>query len=118
MNSEYSNSEPIKLSKSSYTILCDIIKYKIHFINFFTKVSVTQLQQMNDHKKFVKKLQQLEMEKNILIDKIKALTKKNTELKKLQGEAVKASRDKRDVKRESAQKIMKATTRNQQEHRA
>ena len=82
------------------------------------KVSVTQLQQMNDHKTFVKKLQQLEMEKNILIDKIRALTKENTELKKLQGEAVKASRDKQDMKLESTQKILKATTRNQQEHTA
>ena len=61
---------------------------------------------MNDHERFVelkKKLQQLEMEKNILIDKIRAHTKKNTELEKLRGEAVEASRDKREVKPESAQ---------------
>ena len=44
--------------------------------DYFRKVSITQLQQMNDHKKFAElkeKLQQVEMEKNILIDKIRAL---------------------------------------------
>ena len=30
MNSEYSNSEPIKLSKSLYTILCHLINIYIH----------------------------------------------------------------------------------------
>ena len=76
--------------------------------DYFRKVSVTQLQQMNDHKKFVElkeKLQQVEMEKNILIDKIRALTKENTELKKLQGSAVQA-------RTESTQKIPKATAKN------
>ena len=79
--------------------------------DYFRKVSVTQLQQMNDHKKFVElkeKLQQVEMEKNIPIDKIRALTKENTELKKLQGSAVEA-------RTESTQKILKATAKNKQE---
>ena len=82
--------------------------------DYFRKVSVTQLQQMNDHKKFVElkeKLQQVEMEKNILIDKIRALTKENTELKKLQGSAVEA-------RTESTQKILKAKTKNKREDRA
>ena len=68
---------------------------------------------MNDHKKFVElkeKLQQVEMEKNILIDKIRALTKENSELKKLQGSAVEA-------RTESTQKIPKATAKNKREDR-
>ena len=82
--------------------------------DYFRKVSVTQLQQMNDHKKFVElkeKLQQVEMEKNILIDKIRVLTKENTELKKLQGSAVGA-------RTESTQKILKAKAKNKREDRA
>ena len=55
------------------------------------------------------------MEKNILIDKIRALTKENSELRKLQDEGVEASRDKREVKPESTEKILKATARNQRE---
>ena len=69
---------------------------------------------MNDHKKFVElkgKLQQVEMEKNILIDKIRALTKENTELKKLQGSALEA-------RTESTQKIMKAKAKNKREDSA
>ena len=69
---------------------------------------------MNDHKKFVElkeKLQQVEMEKNILIDKIRALMKENTELKKLQRSAVEA-------RTESTQKILKAKAKNKREDRA
>ena len=46
MNSEYSNSEPIKLSKSSYTILCHKIIYKYLFetvkfsLSFFKRLSL------------------------------------------------------------------------------
>ena len=35
MNSEYSNSEPIKLSKSSYIILCHKIIYNIIYFIYF-----------------------------------------------------------------------------------
>ena len=82
--------------------------------DYVRKINVTQLQQMNDHKKLVElkeKLQQVEMEKNILIDKIGALTQENTELRKLQGSAVEA-------RMESTQKILKATVKNKREDRA
>ena len=44
--------------------------------------------------------------------------KEKTELKKLQGSAVEARRDKRGVKTESTKRILKATAKNKREDRA